>query len=245
MITETAKEIMLNGYTNHDPFDFTVIDNFLSESYLNQSLEGVRKLETSKANYKFCESWWELNKYAFQNNFDENLNSIFNYLVSDEFINYLEKLTGISGLIRNDLKLLGAGVHRTLKDGFLKAHTDFNSYNSDKYGRLDRRINLLLYLNPNWKDEYNGHLLLCDIHKQKINYKISPLLNRCVIFNTTKTSVHGHPDPLNIPDHISRESIAVYYYTKNVNNLDFEGEKERSTMIFNIDNFDKSNIVSI
>ena len=157
MITETAKEIMLNGYTNHDPFDFTVIDNFLSESYLNQSLEGVRKLETSKANYKFCESWWELNKYAFQNNFDENLNSIFNYLVSDEFINYLEKLTGISGLIRNDLKLLGAGVQRTLKDGFLKAHTDFNGYNSDKYGRVDRKINLLLHFNPKWKDEYNGH----------------------------------------------------------------------------------------
>ena len=66
-----------------------------------------------------------------------------------------------------------------------------------------------------------------------------------VIFNTTKTSLHGHPEPLNVPDHISRESIAVYYYTKNVNNLDFEGEKERSTMIFNIDNFDKSNIVSI
>ena len=84
------------------------------------------------------------------------------------------------------------------------------------------------------------------MQNQKVNYKISPLLNRCVIFNTTKTSLHGHPDPLNVPDNICRESIAVYYYTKNNNNnIDFEGDKERQTMIFNIDHFDKSNITLI
>lgn len=157
----------------------------------------------------------------------------------------LEKLTGITGIIRNDLKLKGAGVHRILKDGFLKVHTDFNTYESEKYGRLDRRINLLLYLNPNWKDEYNGHLLLCDRFSQKINYKIAPLLNRCVIFNTTKNSLHGHPDPLNIPDNICRESIAIYYYTKNINNIDFEGDGERPTFVFNINHFDSSEVVSI
>ena len=81
--------------------------------------------------------------------------------------------------------------------------------------------------------------------KQNVNYKISPLLNRCVIFNTTKTSLHGHPEPLNVPDNICRESIAIYYYTKNINNIDFVGDKERPTMIFNINNFDKSNMISI
>ena len=245
MITTTAKEVMLNGYKNHYPFNFTVIDNFFHEKDINNCVENVRKLETSKADYKFCSPWWELNKYAFQNNYGENLSNVFKYLTCDDFIDYLEKLTGITGIIRNDLKLKGAGVHRILKDGFLQVHTDFNSYDSDKHGRLDRRINLLLYLNPDWKDEYNGHLLLCDMQNQKVNYKISPLLNRCVIFNTTKTSLHGHPDPLNVPDNICRESIAVYYYTKNNNNIDFEGDKERSTMIFGIDHFDKSNITLI
>ena len=147
MITDTTKEVMLNGYKHSYPFSFAVIDNFLCDEQINKSLEDVRKLETSKADYKFYESWWELNKYAFQNNLGENLDNVFKYLTSDEFIDYLEKLTGITGIIRNDLKLKGAGVHRILKDGFLKVHTDFNTYDSDKHGRLDRRINLLLYLN--------------------------------------------------------------------------------------------------
>lgn len=245
MLTYNSKYIMSRGYENCKPFNFAVIDNFLFDDKINEILYDVKKLETSKADYKFLDRTWELNKYGFQTNFGSNLTSIFEYLVGDEFIDLLEKLTGITGIIRNDLKLKGAGVHRILKDGFLKVHTDFNTYESEKYGRLDRRINLLLYLNPNWKDEYNGHLLLCDRFSQKINYKIAPLLNRCVIFNTTKNSLHGHPDPLNIPDNICRESIAIYYYTKNINNIDFEGDAERPTLVFNINHFDSSKVVSI
>jgi Rps23 Pro-64 3,4-dihydroxylase Tpa1-like proline 4-hydroxylase len=245
MITNNSKDIMLSGYKNNTPFHFAVIDNFLSEDKINGVLNDVKNLEISKADYKFFDASWECNKYGFQQNFGNSLQKVFEFLVSDEFIDHLEQLTGITGIIRNDLKLKGAGVHRILKDGFLKMHTDFNSYTSDNHGRLDRRINLLLYLNQDWKDEYNGHLLLCDRFTQKINYKISPLLNRCVIFNTTKNSLHGHPDKLNVPDNVCRESIAVYYYTKNVNNIDFEGDPERPTLIFNINNFDGSNIVSI
>ena len=245
MITDQAKEHMMNGYKNTDPFNFIAIDDFLNYNNIENCLNDVRKLETPKADYVFFDGSWELNKYAFQNNLGEHLLDTFKYLNSNEFIDYLEKLTGITGIVRNELNLRGAGVHRITKNGFLKAHTDFNTYYSEKLGRLDRRINLLLYLNPNWKDEYNGHLLLCDMHNKKINYKISPLLNRCVIFNTTKSSLHGHPEPLNVPDNICRESIAVYYYTPNINNIDFEGCKERCTMIFNIDDYNKSNTTLI
>jgi Rps23 Pro-64 3,4-dihydroxylase Tpa1-like proline 4-hydroxylase len=245
MITDASKEVMLNGYKTTSPFSFAVIDNFLFDNKINDILDDVKKLDISKADYTFFDGRWELNKYAFQTNFDVNLTSAFEYLVSDEFIDLIEKLTGITGIIRHDLKLKGAGVHRMLKDGFLKVHTDFNTYNSDKHGRLDRRINLLLYLNPNWKDEYNGHLLLCDRFSQQINYKIAPLLNRCVIFNTSKNSLHGHPEPLHVPDNVCRESIAIYYYTKNVNNIDFEGDPERSTLVFDVNHFDYSHVTSI
>jgi len=99
-------------------------------------------------------------------------------------------------------------------------HTDFNSIDNPKYGKLDRRLNLLIYMNPDWKEEYNGHL--------NIGYKhsVSPILNRCVIFNTSSKSWHGHPVPLNVPDGRCRQSIAFYYYTKNVNGVtDFEGRE--------------------
>ena len=60
-------------------------------------------------------------------------------------------------------------------------------------------------MNPEWKDEYNGHLMLCDKDKKQCVKKILPILNRCVIFNTTNRSIHGHPKPLNVPPGIERK----------------------------------------
>jgi len=100
-----------------------------------------------------------------------------------------------------------------------------------QYGKLDRRINLLVYMNPDWKEEYNGMLSLCDKEKGICVKKILPILNRCVIFNTSNKSIHGHPEPLTVPDNIYRQSIAVYYYTKNENLIyDFEGDTEHCTL---------------
>ena len=52
----------------------------------------------------------------------------------------------------------------------LKIHSDFYLH---QYLKIDRRLNLLLYLNDDWKDEYGGHLELWDktmtICDKKIN----------------------------------------------------------------------------
>jgi len=245
IINEPSLQKMSEGYKNESPFPFIVIDNFFKENVITEIVDNVEKLETNNANYKFYDGAWELNKYAFERNFGSYLENIFTTLNSDEFIDNLEKLTGIKNIIRNDTTLKGAGVHRILKDGILKVHTDFNYYDSGKYGRLDRRLNLLIYLNSDWKDEYNGHLLLCNRFTHEIKYKIAPIINRCVIFNTTKNSLHGHPYPLNTPEDVKRHSIAVYYYTKNDDGIDFEGDGERPTLIFNCDDYNQTNMVSI
>ena len=122
----------------------------------------------------------------------------------------------------------------------MEIHTDFNFYNHKKYGLLDRRINLLLYLNPNWKEEYNGHFMLADVEKKIICKKILPILNRCIIFNTCNKSLHGHPERLKIPDNISRQSFALYYYTKNNGKgIDFEGHKKHNTIFYDYNKFKK------
>ena len=91
-------------------------------------------------------------------------------------------------------------------------HTDFNTYYHKKYGKLDRRINLLLYMNKDWDPSYKGDLILINPNTG-IMKRIEPIFNRCVIFNTTNKSIHGHPEPLNVPDdNTYRKSIAVYYY---------------------------------
>ncbi len=138
-----------------------------------------------------------------------SVRQILYFLNSREIINFLEKLTGIDGLIP-DPHLAGGGLHELRRGGFLKVHADFNWH---RQMRLDRRINLLVYLNKEWEPGYGGALELWDsamTHKVK---EYPPLFNHCVIFNTTDTSFHGNPVPVNCPPGMSRRSIAMYYYT--------------------------------
>lgn len=224
------------SYENY-PFPHTVIDNLLNEDILQDILSDIHSLNNKDANQSFLkDNGCEYNKLGFNKNYPPLLNKLFVELNSEQFIKAIEKLTNIPNLICNDLSLKGAGIHRILNNGYLQFHTDFNTYyknnvKRDKKIHLDRRINLLLYMNPEWKDEYNGHLMLCDKDKKQCVKKILPILNRCVIFNTTNRSIHGHPNPLNVPPGIERNSIAIYYYTKNDRDgVDFEGDKPHSTI---------------
>src|SRR5204862_7094734 len=75
------------------------------------------------------------------------------------------------------------------------------------------RLNLLLYMNPDWREEYGGHLEIWDREMKRCEKRILPIANRCVIFNTLDDSYHGHPHPLTCPEGMSRCAIATYYYT--------------------------------
>jgi len=128
---------------------------------------------------------------------------------SSTFIRFLEKLTGIKGLIP-DPKLQGGGVHQILPGGVLGVHTDFTEH---RYYNLSRRLNVLLYLNEDWKDEYGAHLELWSSDMSRCVKRIRPSLGRCVIFTTDDNSFHGHPQVLACPEGMTRKSIALYYYT--------------------------------
>ncbi|MEE9394563.1 MAG: 2OG-Fe(II) oxygenase, partial [Planctomycetota bacterium] len=122
---------------------------------------------------------------------------------------FLEELTGIPNLI-SDPYFGGGGPHRIEKGGFLKVHTDFNRHPKL---RLYRRLNLLVYLNHDWPEEYGGHLELWDRDLSNCTSRILPTFNRTVVFETSDHSWHGHPHPLSCPSDRSRQSIGFYYYT--------------------------------
>ena len=136
---------------------------------------------------------------------------LLNYLNSAEFLQPLETLTGISGLIP-DPYYYGGGVHSIIRGGFLKIHADFNWHEKLQ---LHRRVNLLLYLNSDWDPSWGGALELWDATMEKKHVAVMPVINRLVIFNTTDFSYHGHPEPLNCPENRVRNSIALYYYSAN------------------------------
>ncbi|MGE0416566.1 MAG: 2OG-Fe(II) oxygenase [Acetobacteraceae bacterium] len=130
-------------------------------------------------------------------------------LNSASFLNFLETLTGIQGLIP-DSHWDGGGLHQIQRGGKLAIHADFNSNNRT---HLDRRLNLLLYLNKDWNPSYGGDLELWDQRMTACVKKVPPLFNRIVIFSTTDTTYHGHPDALTCPPERCRRSLALYYYS--------------------------------
>ena len=146
-------------------------------------------------------------------------------LNSGTFINFLEKLTGIKGLV-GDPYLEGAGMHRIEPGGKLSVHVDFN-----KHGKmnLDRRLNILIYLNEDWEEEYGGHFELWNKDMSQAVVKILPLFNRMAMFSTTEISLHGHPTPLSCPPDRCRRSIALYYYTVGRDD-GYENVKEHQTI---------------
>jgi hypothetical protein len=124
-------------------------------------------------------------------------------------LEFLEALTGIEGLIP-DPYYGGAGPHQILPGGFLKVHADFNWHPKLK---LDRRLNLLVYLNHGWREDYGGHLELWDTAAEHCVERVLPVFNRTVVFSTTDVSFHGHPRPLACPPGMSRKSVSLYYYS--------------------------------
>ena len=131
------------------------------------------------------------------------------HLNSLTFLDFVSAVTGIPTLI-SDPHFEGGGLHQIVPGGKLGVHVDFNKHS--RYN-LDRRVNVLVYLNKEWRDEYGGHLQLWNREITRCEAKVAPLFNRMVIFATTDFTYHGHPDPLRCPEGRTRKSIALYYFT--------------------------------
>ena len=199
-----------NNYINANPFPNIVIDDFFNEEFLNDVLNEFPNL-SKKQN---SDSYVNQNEIKFANNdyknFSPNIKYIFDYLNSEEFILFLQSITSIKEKLIGDQAFNGGGLHEIKRGGLLKIHTDFNRHPSLE---LDRRLNVLIYLNKDWEESYGGHLQLWDKDMKYCKKKYLPNFNSMVIFGTTDFSNHGHPDPLTCPNDRSRKSLATYYYS--------------------------------
>jgi 2OG-Fe(II) oxygenase superfamily len=194
------------SYQNASPFPHIVIDDFIDPDVLKAVLaefpanENKNYFDREQERFKFQYQPHESNAGLTRNLFAE--------LNGQAFLGFLEELTGFDGLL-SDPYFEGGGLHETLRGGHLGVHADFNVH-----GRLkvERKLNLLIYLNEDWEDYFGGQLELWDQRMQACEIKVKPVFGRAVIFNTALDSFHGHPEPLNCPPERSRRSIATYYY---------------------------------
>ncbi len=199
------------AYANAEPFPNIYIDNFFNETALKKVLAELPELGKEGKDEVFYANPNEA-KYASKGEykFGELTREFMHFLNSQPFLEFLQNLTGIKETLIPDPYFEGGGYHQIKPGGFLKVHVDFHKHKSMQ---LDRRVNVLVYLNEDWKEEYGGHFELWATDMSQCVKRIAPLFNRMAIFSTTDYSWHGHPDKLTCPPDRSRRSLALYYYS--------------------------------
>ena len=195
-------------YVNGRPFPHIVLDGLFPDEILESVLADFPTPDEIEW-ARFDNPTEKKLGYRYTSPLKRNLRDFLHEMSAPPVLRFLEELTGIEGLIP-DPYFGGAGPHQILPGGFLTGHTDFNWHPLMK---LDRRLNLLVYLNRDWEEEYGGHLELWDREMTRCEQRILPAFNRTVVFNTTDFSFHGHPTPLACPEGRSRKSVSFYYYT--------------------------------
>lgn len=142
---------------------------------------------------------------------------ILDALLAPQFLGFLEKLTGIAGLIP-DPTHYWAGIHVCPPGSSQVLHRDFRLHPTTG---LFHRVNVLIYLNSDWRKEYGGELEMWPPDRSACGQRVSPEAGKVVIFETTPTSYHGLPDPVECPPGRARLSLASFYYT------DYPGSTDR------------------
>lgn len=202
-------------YKNAKPFENIVIPQFFNEEYANQ-LNDLFPLPTDQNKN------WHLYHNPLEHKFSLNtfndypeMNNVFKLLQTDQFISFIKQITDIVDL-ENDPHLHGAGLHAYPNNGKLDIHLDYNIHPITK---KERRVNLIIYMNKDWKEEYGGNIEFYDENKQSVDRHIIPSFNTAILFKTCDLSYHGLPNPIKCPPNVYRKSFAIYYVSPPRDNL--------------------------
>ena len=185
-----------------------VIDEFLNEDLAQRAESEFPPIGDARWNYNFHFNEKKLG-YNLDYELPPSVKSLVEALSSKPFVRYLEKLTKIDCLVPDYNH--STAMHYALAGGFINLHMDPNVHVSNHH--LERRVNLLLYLNGNWKESFGGELQIWDSDVTKCYKKVLPAFNRCIIFDTKKV-MHGFPDPITCPKDDGRKAIVMYYFTR-------------------------------
>lgn len=214
MINFEALRTAAAAYRGTQPFDHMIVDDFLSPEAAS-SLEAEFP-EFQSPVWRGYNNAIEIKKLLNDwDKFGPETYRFFSLVNSPEFVAYLRDLLDISPLYA-DPGLHGGGWHIHAAGGKLNPHLDYSIH--PKLG-LQRKLNLLVYMNSSWEASWGGRLGLWEQHPEhkkpgRLVQQIEPRFNRAVLFDTTQKSWHGLLDPIECPDAEFRKSLAVYYLTE-------------------------------
>jgi len=200
-------------FKRREPFHHVVIDEFFDAATVARLLAEFPPFERGNARNEAGQLG---NKSTIEKirGLGSSYTALDDLIQTRGFLDLIGQITGIPGLLY-DPWYFGGGTHENRHGQDLDAHVDFNRHPVERW---HRRLNLIVYLNPEWNDAWGGALELHSDPRAADDrmLRIAPLLNRAVIFETTEWSWHGFKR-IALPDEkkdVSRKSIALYFYTK-------------------------------
>ena len=205
------------------PFDHIIIPDFINRDYYHE-IESKIPSTPEK-------TWWKYEnpvevKYALDdlNTMHPAIRNVFYSLSHDNTIDRFKKIFNIPDL-EYDPYCHGAGLHMHPRYGRLNMHIDYEIH---PISNKQRRLNVILYLNDEWNQEWNGDTQLWDETVSNCVVKSYPKKNTAIIFVTTEQSWHGVPNIIMCPNDIYRKTLAFYYVSdiKNEKNIDKLGANE-------------------
>jgi hypothetical protein len=197
------------------PYRHLVIDRFLTPDFAEACLRDFPAFNPALAKNEIYEGVWGKAVNTKIREISPTYDELYAMIGSQDFLTVMSELTGIPDLLL-DPKLYGGGTHENRHGQSLDAHVDFNY---DEAQKLHRRLNLIIYLNIDWKPEWGGSLEVHSDPRDPKNDKILSYVcsfNRAIIFETNEHSWHGFPE-IDLPEserHQSRKSLSIYLYTK-------------------------------
>lgn len=195
-----------------DPFKHFLVDNFFNDRFADKLYSSFPDLNSSD---------WDItndpdieikmrSKWNSEFDIPENIVDAIRIMNSSYFLKALSNVFSIPKLLP-DPYFSGGGLNITCSGGLLDVHVDGNYHDASG---LNRRVNVILYLNPGWQKGWGGEFGLYDNKGEKLIKKIEPIHNRLIAFDTNDFSFHGLPEPIKFPKGRNRKSIILYYYTK-------------------------------
>jgi hypothetical protein len=198
-----------------DPFRHVVIDGFFEPGFAERLLAGFPAFDPALTKNEIYGGVWGKAAHTRIREIAPVYRELYELIESQPFLDLIGEITGIPGLIF-DAALYGGGTHENLHGQDLDPHVDFNY---DQAQQLHRRLNLIVYLNRDWRMEWGGALELHSNPRKPDENRVqayNPTFNRAVLFETNERSWHGFPR-VELPPaerHRSRKSVSIYLYTR-------------------------------
>ena len=205
------RELFLRG----SPFPHIVLDDVFDAEYLYQIHQEIPKPQSDvwthwgSGGKEICAPVNSKRGISSLLLLGDTTSQFLRRLNSEDFLADVCAITGESNL-SVDHTFNGGGLHCTGRGGSLRVHAD--KVRHPRPALFDQAVNLILFVQPNWREEYGGQLEFWSADAGHKRVSIFPRFNRLVLFRSDRESFHGHPNPLQCPENIYRSTLAVYYY---------------------------------